>query len=370
MESLKNPQNYHGMKYRIFFGGIFLDIVLLIFLLYGGLTFEIRDWVQSLVSENIISDALYVWILGFLVFVLHFPLNYFSGYVWEHRYGLSTQTLGKWWLEHLKKSMMGLSFAAILISVIYLVAGYYADNWWIVASIIWTIFNYILARWLPVLIIPLFYKYSEVDNLDLKDRIHALFKRCGTVFDDVYAVDFSKKTYKANAFVCGFGSTRRVVLSDTLLSKFTDEEVETVVAHELGHHRHHDLTKLFAVNAVFIFLGLYVVHRVLSAAIIHFKFNSINDIASLPLAILCLSVLGIILAPLMNWMSRRAEVAADRYSLQITGNPDAFISMMTKLGSLNLSETQPHWLIKLFFYDHPPISQRLAFAQKFKKANE
>lgn len=364
---LKDPQKYHGMNYRIFFVGLFLDFFLLIGLLYSRLSVTLKETAYDLANDSVgMGNALFVVGLGALSYMIHWPLNYFSGFVWEHRFGLSNQTFWAWLKDDLKRSLLGLALSIVLVCVVYWLLGRMETAWWIAAGSFWLFLSFVLAKLTPNVIVPLFYKYKNIDNEPLKRRIHQMFRDCRTTLKDIYAIDFSSKTTKANAFICGLGTSRRVVLSDTLLAEFADEEIEAVVAHELGHYRHRDILKLLVVNTAVIFAGLLIIDKILKRAVSHFSFSGIDDIASLPLFILVFSLFGLIVAPAINWYSCRLEKEADRFSLEVTGKPSVFIAMMNKLAEMNLAEFQPNRFIEIFFYDHPPIRKRIEFARAFK----
>jgi len=182
---------------------------------------------------------------------------------------------------------------------------------------------------------------------------------------DIFSINFSSKTKKANAFLCGIGKNRRVVLSDTLLSSFTADEIETVIAHELAHYKHKDIFKLLVANALIIFLGFYLLNKFLYFAVIHFHLNRIDDIAFLPILLLVFMLFGLLTAPLLNGYSRLLEKQADQFSLETTKKPMDFISMMNKLCEMNLGEFKPNRLVEIFFYDHPPVYKRIQLAEKY-----
>jgi STE24 endopeptidase len=236
------------------------------------------------------------------------------------------------------------------------------------AAGMWLFLSLVVARLTPTVIVPLFFKYSAVQDEGLRRRILAVFDRAKVFIRDAYVINLSAKTKKANAFICGLGRGRRVVLSDTLVEQFTPGEIETVVAHELGHYCHRDIAKMIVVNTVVVVLSFAAVNQFLDAAVRLTGVNGIADIALFPMLILALTVLGLFSSPLLNVYSRMIERQADRYSLELTGRPGDFISLMTKLGQINLSEMTPSRFHEIMFYDHPPISQRIAMAAAFKPA--
>jgi len=361
----ERPKIYQRMKKHLFFLGLGLDLCLLLILLIGGYSVFIKNIAFLINEKPALAHGIYALIFSLIFYVLHFPLNYFSGYYWEHKFQLSTQSLAKWLIDDIKKSLIGLVLFVLLVEVLYIFLLKYPDYWWLATGGFWVFLSYVMAKLTPNVLIPLFYKYSDLDNAPLKEKIHQLFGSCNVALKNVYSINFSSKTKKANAFLCGLGKGRRVVLSDTLLERFTDEEIEVVIAHELGHYKHKDIIKMLAINSAVIFLGLFLVDQILKSSLTSFGFENIYDIAAFPLLALILIVFGFITTPLLNAYSRWMEVQADRFSIEKTKKAKDFISLMQKLGEMNLSEFKPSFLTEIFFYDHPPISKRIKFAQKF-----
>lgn len=183
---------------------------------------------------------------------------------------------------------------------------------------------------------------------------------------DCFEIDFSKKTLKANAAFLGWGATRRVVLSDTLRDKYSYDEIEVILAHEFVHYKLKHLLKLILVNSFVIILSFYIIFRTSGYSLKLFGMSSLSDIAALPVMLIYFVLFGIIMQPFENFISRRLERNADMMALKITGLNEAFISMMDKLAKQNLADRNPHPLIKFFFFDHPPIDERIALARSFK----
>jgi len=225
--------------------------------------------------------------------------------------------------------------------------------------------TFVMAKITPNIIIPLFFKYSTVENENLKHKIFKLFDLCKVSLEGVYSINLSQKTKKANAFLCGIGKTRRVVLGDNLLEKFSPDEIEIVIAHELGHYKHRDILKLLLMNSVIIFSGLYLVDKFLKYALVKLNLNSVADIAFFPILVLILMVFSFILMPIINGYSRKIEKDADKFSIEKTNNPQAFIDVMQKLGEMNLSEFSPNSFVEIFLYDHPPLAKRIKFAAQY-----
>ena len=266
-------------------------------------------------------------------------------------------------MDQLKSGVLAYIISLILILVFYWVLSKFSQ-WWLVVSIFWIFFSVVLAKLTPVLIIPLFFKYKKLEDEILRQRIFNLALKMQVKLLDVFEIDFSKKTLKANAAFTGMGKTKRVLLADTLKDKYTHDEVEVILAHEFAHYRLGHIIKLIALNSL-VTLGLfYLIFKTNNYALGVFKLSSLTQLASLPLVFLYFIFFGIICQPLEAYVSRRFEKDADLLALKVTGAKEAFITLMDKLAAQNLSDRNPHPLIKFFFFDHPPIDERIKAANQ------
>jgi len=296
-----------------------------------------------------------------IYYLLSFPLNFYASYVLERKFGLSKQKLGDWFLDQLKAAGLCYAISSILIAIFYYILKHYQFSWWWVISLIWIFFSLILARITPIVIIPLFFKYKKFSDEVIRERILGLADKMKVKILDVFQIDLSRKTLKANAAFVGMGKTRRVILADTLKDKYSAEEIEIILAHEFAHYKLKHLLKLVMVNSLTTILAFYFIFRTSEYILKLFGMSSLSDIAALPLIFLYLAVFGIITQPVSNYISRRLERNADALAIKVTGLEEAFISTMEKLSLQNLSDRNPHPLIKFFFFDHPPIDERIAF---------
>jgi STE24 endopeptidase len=300
-------------------------------------------------------------VVGGCLELLTLPLSFWSSFVLEHRYQLSNQTLGGWIKKQIKGYVVG---GLIGLPLLY---GLYAllrltHPWWLWAAVAWLGVTLVLGRLLPVLILPLFYKVTRLDDPALQQRLQRLSEGTGLTVEGIYRLHLSEETRKANAALTGLGRTRRVLLGDTLLDQFTPEEIEVVFAHEVGHHVHKHLPKMIVVSVVLSLIGFWLVDLVLRGAAERLGYAAFNDPAALPLVLLVLSLFGLLLSPAQNALSRFFERQCDRYALRRTHDPQAYRSAFVKLARLNKSDPDPHPLVAWLFYDHPPIRQRLALA--------
>jgi STE24 endopeptidase len=299
--------------------------------------------------------------------LLTLPIDFWSGYVLEHRYQLSNQTLAGWIWRKIKGYLVGGPLGLGLLIGLYALFWYSGPWWWIWAAAAWLVVTLILGQLLPVVILPLFYKVTRLEDSDLLRRLQTLAGGTGLKVEGIYRLHLSAETRKANAALAGLGRTRRVLLGDTLLDQFTPEEIEVVFAHEVGHHVHRHLIKMVAWSVLVAAAGFWLADLTLRAAAVALHYPSeplpaYQDPAALPLLLLVLSAFGLVLSPLQNAMSRFFERQCDRYALVRTGLRDAYRSAFLKLARLNKADTDPHPLVVWLFDDHPPIRERLAMA--------
>jgi len=249
------------------------------------------------------------------------------------------------------------------LSVFYFILKHQEAHWWVVISLFWIFFSLVLAKVAPVWIIPLFFKYKKLEDLRLRERIMNLAEKMNVKIMDCFEIDFSKKTLKANAAFVGWGSTRRVILADTLKDKYSYDEIEVILAHEFAHYKMRHLLKLLLMNSFVILFCFYLIFKTSDHTLALFGLSSLRQLAALPLILIYFMLFGLITQPCENYISRRMEKSADKMALEATGFKAAFISMMEKLSSQNLSDRDPHPFIKFFFFDHPPVGERIAMAR-------
>jgi STE24 endopeptidase len=301
--------------------------------------------------------------VGGIIELLTFPVDFWSGFVLEHRYQLSNQTFAAWLWHHTKGWLLGGVFGLLMLLGFYALMWLSGPLWWLWAAGGWLIVTLLLGRILPVLILPLFYRVTRLDAPDLAERLKRLTVGTGLTIEGVYQLHLSAETRKANAALAGLGRTRRVLLGDTLLGGFSPEEIEVVFAHEVGHHVHHHLPKMILWSVALATLGFWLVDVVLRATAGGLGYEGFADPAALSLVLLVLSLFGLVLMPAQNAMSRFFERQCDRYALQRTGDRQAYRSAFLKLARMNKSDMNPNPLVVWLFYDHPAIGQRLAMAE-------
>jgi len=289
-------------------------------------------------------------------------MHFYSTFILEHKFKLSNQHFSGWFKDDIKKGLLSLSIFLIFMHILYVFLRNFDKTWWIWIAIFWFAATIILARIMPIFIIPLFFKYYPVEK-ELKEKIIALSRICKIKILDVYKIDFSKKTNKLNAAVVGLGKTRRVILADNLIRDFTGEEVVGVLAHEFGHHKLAHMRKLIIFGFLSTIFSFYMLYLISQRLVIFLNAENIYDIGIFPALLLVLFITGFLTLPLQNSFSRQLEKRADLFALKITGDKLAFISLMKKLAEKNLADPNPPKIIRFLFYDHPPISERIKLAE-------
>ncbi|MFH1190606.1 MAG: M48 family metallopeptidase [Candidatus Omnitrophota bacterium] len=358
----KLSKSYSYQKYFFCIIETVYSIALLLFFLGSGLSLFLEDSLQSLGLPKYLLIAGYLLIILFFYYLLNLPFNFYTSFTLEHKFNLSKQKLVAWAADQLKSGILAYILSLILILSFYWILGRF-NQWWLIISIFWIFFSVVLAKLAPVLIIPLFFKYKKLEDEVLRQRIYNLAVKMRVKLMEVFEIDFSKKTLKANAAFTGMGKTKRVLLADTLKDKYTHDEVEVILAHEFAHYRLKHMIKLIALNSL-VTLGLfYLIFRTSVYTLGIFKLDSLLQLSSLPLIFLYFILFGIIMQPLEACFSRRFERDADRLALKVTGAKEAFVSLMEKLAAQNLADRSPHPLIKFYFFTHPPIDERIKFAQ-------
>jgi STE24 endopeptidase len=355
---------YHRLGRRAGILSTIWTAVLLVAFLTTGASLALREWTASVTGAHpALIVACYVLVLSLVFDVATLPFSLYRGFLLERRYGLSTETFGHWWKDHAKAVAIGVMFAELGAAFVYFALRTWPASWWAIAGAGYAIVAIVLVNLAPVVLLPLFFSFKPLEKQTLRDRLTALATKAGTRIMGVYEWTLSDRTKKANAALTGLGNTRRILLSDTLLAEYSDDEIEVILAHELAHHVHKDIWTSVIADTALTFFGLFAAHLVLQAAVPVFGLDGIADAAGIPILLLTAGAIGVCVKPLLNAVSRSHERRADSYALTMTENPSAFITAMRRLGQQNLAEDNPSKLVQAFFYTHPPIRERLRAAE-------
>ncbi len=362
-------RRYNRLRRRLSMADLVLGFAVLVLLLATGWTGALRDVAYNAAGQGYAMAVFYyVLMLALLAKFAGLGLDYY-GFRLEHRYQLSNQKLRSWAKDQVKGFLVSVVLATIVVELIYAAIRFSPPYWWFLAWMVFMLLYVFFAQIAPVVLFPLFYKFAPLADEELKERLVRLSQQAGTRVRGVYEWKLSEKSKKANAALTGLGATRRILLADTLLENYSHDEIEAVLAHELGHHVHGHIRKGIAVQAGITLCGFWAAHQVLSYAIEQrHMFVSLADFANLPLLALVSTVLSFLLLPAMNAWSRFNERQADRYCFAAIPSVEPYVSALNKLGAQNLAERTPSRFVEWFFHSHPAISRRVAAAEEFARA--
>ncbi len=353
-----DAKRYNNIKLAIgIFEGVAGFILVLLFVWFGY-SLQLQNYLSEFISNNYLLLIAFLFVVGIAGTILSAPVSYYSGFYLEHKCNLSNQTFGKWIFEGLKGALVSTVIGVPILLIFYFFLNYFGSAWWLPFAVIMFFFSVILSQLFPVLILPIFYKLTPIDNEELKERIRNLAKDAGIKVENVYRFNMSKNTKKANAAFTGLGKTKRIILGDTLLENFSHDEIETVIAHELGHYKKKHVIKNIIIGTATSFLTLFVIASLYKISLSWFDFENITQIAALPLLALWSMLVGLIQTPLGNILSRKYEYEADKYAVTETRKPKVFINTLEKLNEQNLGDKEPHPFVEWFFYSHPSIKKR------------
>jgi STE24 endopeptidase len=338
-------------------------------LLYGGGSGFVRDMATAVTAAGPSAPstvALYALVLVLGYQALRLPLAFYQGVVLERRYGLSSDSLSAWVRDYLRAAALIVSLAVGAAEVVYLTLRWWPQWWWVPSAACFIAALVILARVAPVALLPLFYRFEPLERESLRARLVSLSERARVPVLGIYVWGVGGKTRRANAVLVGTGATRRILVSDTLLAGYSHDEIDVILAHEIGHHVHGDIRQGLLIDSGLLVLSFGVGALARGSLWDRFSLSGPADVAGLPLLFLAGLAVSLASAPAMNAWSRRNERSADRYALSLTGRPDAFVSAMRRLAAQNLVEARPSRTAVWLFHTHPPIDERMEIARKYR----
>jgi STE24 endopeptidase len=361
-EKQRQARQYEKEKRLLGLAGSLLSLVFLLAFYLSGFSAYLAQ--LRFGSTMIWTVTLYLFILVTLATLVIFPLNYYSGYLHEHKWHFSNHTVVSWLWEQLKGYLVGLVLTLLLVGLLFWVMAAYPAHWWWIASLASIAVGVLLTTLAPVVIFPIFNKYDPIEDQELTRRLEKLLAKVGLRSSGFFKEDMSYQTKKENAFLAGLGKTRRVVLADNLLEHMSIPEIESVIAHEVGHYKHRHLAKQILIGSLQQLVVFFVLDRVINWGWPHFLESTRWNLTLFPIFIFLYSFLsGLVLGPLSHAIARYWERQADRSALRLIPQKEAFQTALAGLANRNLSNAYPAWWVKLLYYSHPPIGERLALAE-------
>jgi len=358
-------KKYNNIRLGISITKSVVSFVLIIAFVYSHLSLALENFLSYYIGNAYLLFLAFIFITGIAGIIFYFPVNYYKDFFLEHKYGLSNQTLAKWIFENFKGLVVSLIIGVPVLLIFYFILNKFGTLWWLPFAIVLFIISVVFARLLPVIVLPLFYKITPLEDEDLKARITRIAEDAGIKVENIFRFNMSKNTKKANAAFTGLGKSKRILLGDTLLESYSHDEIETVVAHELGHYKRNHIIKNIIIGTAASFGTLFLIAYFYSLSIHWFGFSRLQEIAALPILSVWAMLVGLIETPFTNLLSRKFEYEADEYAVSVTGKPSAFISTLNKLTDQNLADKNPHPIVEWFFYSHPSISNRVNAIRKY-----
>lgn len=338
--------------------------------LFTGLSARIRDFAVRIGKRWFFVVAMYVTVYALILYVIDLPVGYFAGYARQHAYGLSNQTLAKWFTDSLKALAVGLITTPLFAWFPLWLIRKSPRRWWLYTAMAAVPFIAVILLVVPIWVDPLFNEFGPMKDKQLEQKILALAERAGIAGARVFEVNKSVDTKTVNAYVTGLANTKRIVLWDTIIAKLDDEELLFVMGHEMGHFVLNHVAQIIFFASLVIGIGLYVVHRSAQWFIRRwsrrFGFTELSDPAAIPLALFLFSAVTLAISPLLLVVTRHNEREADRFGLEITHSNRAAATAFVKLQQENLGVPRPNLITRIFRNSHPALADRVEFCNTYR----
>ena len=365
-------ESYSHGGYVLFFADALWGLGLLAVIVFSGMGAWLQRLVERVTRRPNLKVALYGALYTLLLFLGTLPLGIYGGFIREKRYGFANQTFLAWMGDRGKELAVEIFLMVLFVTVLYVAIRRLDRRWWIAGAALGIVYLILVLAIAPVFIEPLFNTFTSLKDADPGREILALAHAQGIPADEVYEVDASLQSEHNNAYVAGLLGTQRIVLYDTLLKRFAPREIRFVMGHEMGHYVLNHVWKMVAFLAILIVAGVLLADRVSRRVIARcdsLGIASIAEPASLPLLLLVLNAFTLVASPAIATFSRSMEADADRFGLEVTGDPEAAASSFLKFGRHDLGEYDVHPVIEATLLTHPSLANRIRAAQEHARAH-
>lgn len=347
--------------------GTVVPISLSLFLMFSGASVRLGKYLAFVTGSYWVTLGLYLALFVVFLQLVETPFSYYSGFIVDHRFRLSTQTWKGWVVDELKGLAIEIVFAILAGAVLYYLIRA-VSLWWLAAATLFAIFSILFSIILPYVLMPIFYKVTPIADSSLKASLLEMSQKVGArSVGRVLVADESRRSVRANALFSGIGKSKAIILFDTLLNNFTHREVITVVAHELGHYENKDIWKEAVLSDLLAIPPFFIADYVLKQSTRSLGLASIADPAGVPIVFAILISISFLLQPISNGISRIIERKADEFALRAADDSEAQASAERRLADYSLGVDTPNRLVELFFYTHPSSSERVRLAEDWKK---
>jgi STE24 endopeptidase len=359
-------KRYEKEKRLLGLASMALSLVILFGFYFSGLS----AWLANLHMGDSIIWTFLLYVLSFQMISVFFglPLSFYSSYIHEHKWNFSNHTVKSWLWEQVKGFLVGFILMLILLGLLFWIMAVYPQGWWLIAGLAFAFVSVVLATIFPVVILPIFNKYTPVENKELTDALERILSEGGLRSSGFFKEDMSRQTKKENAFLAGLGKTRRVVLGDNLMENMSVPEIESIIAHEVGHYKNRHIWKNLIIGTLEGLVGFFILNLVMRSIFAQFLSSTSWNLTFFPVFVVLAGGISVFLfSPFSNALSRYFEKKADRYALENIQDKKAFMTAMAGLAGRNLSNAYPEWWVKFLYYSHPPVGERLAMAENYKR---
>jgi STE24 endopeptidase len=364
--STARAKAYSSSKRLLSLSSIALSIVFFSAFILTGTSDLLARICFSITQNAYLSAIIFIMIMGAMLELVLFPLSYAGSFRIEHRFGLSRQGIFSWISDYIKGLLLKGALLTAMFAAFYFFLRNFPRPWWVYTGIAYFFVSILVARLFPMLIVPMFYKLTRISDNSLKDRLGRIAQKAGVRILDIYNIGLGAKTTKANAAICGMGKNKRILLSDTMLNGYSRDEIEVTLAHELSHHKRRHFWRLSILNFALTLFALYLVSMAISMLLSYGVITGRDSVLSFPFIAVIFILYDFMISPVTNLISRRYETQADKDAISLTGMPGVFSRLINKLSKQNLSDPSPGRIARIFFYDHPPASERIALAKNIK----
>lgn len=359
-------KEYDAVHNRLYVVQLVVVAALLALFQLSGASATLADGLTARFGVDLwyVTNAMYILIVIFGFSACMFPFSYYSDHVLEHHYELSDETFGEWSFDFTKALFVDLLIGVIVFSVIYVLLRLVPEWWWLCATVFYILFSVVLSTLVPLIISPLFHKFEPLRDDELAGAVQAMMDEADIKILGVFKWGFEEKTSTASAALSGFGKNKRIVLSESLLRCYSNDEILAILAHEVGHCKNRDTLRLVVISSVLALIGFYISNLCLVGLIGLLGFEHIFDIGAAPLFIFSLFIFSVISMPISHLQSRRCEFAADAAAIKKMGTAEPLISALEKMADQNLSNKEPALWIELLLHSQPSTARRIARMQQ------
>ena len=366
-------EEYSKIRNILFFLSTPFEWLFYLFILLLGFGNAFKKWAENSSKFKFVRTAIYLFWLSLFAFIATTPLNYIS-YSLSKSYNISTQSFSSWMKDELIDFWINFGMMIIIVAVLYWLINKSRKRWWLYAWLLSVPFTLFMMFLQPVVIDPLYNDFYPLKNKELETKILNLADKAGIPAEHVFEVNMAEKTNALNAYVNGIGSNSRIVLWDTTLNRLSDDQILFIMAHEMAHYVEKHIYFGIAGYLLLSLVGLYLTAKLMEYVIGKWgnalRIPAVNDIRSLPLFLMILSMLLFISSPLSNFVSRYQESRADHYAIEMTQNTEAAIGTFQELTRAGLSQVNPPLLVKIFRYGHPTMLERISMLEDYEINNK